>query len=64
MLVQSNNAHSAYMSDVGNEENQANLTSFLICSKTKELFSEIKFQVGEKNTCSAWANDSIYHRFN
>lgn len=41
------------MSDVGNEENQANLTSFQICSKTKELFSEIKFWVGEKSSCSA-----------
>jgi len=35
------------------EENQANLTSFLICSKIKELISRVKFLVGEKKTYSA-----------
>lgn len=34
------------------QENQAKLTSFLICSKTKELISGVKFLVGE-NTYSA-----------
>lgn len=32
------------------EENQTNLTSFLICSKTEKLISGVKFLVGEKNS--------------
>lgn len=35
------------------EENQAKLTSFLICSKNKELISGVKFLIGVKNTYSA-----------